>query len=561
MNQYENFRVLVKKVEGINLEDLNVLKKTISLCPECVLANNIKNMKIPALVFERNNKVWILKECPKHGVVKEVYWGDYEMYKRASKYADPGIKLENPEVKNPVDEVNCPDDCGLCFRHKSHTNLGNIVVTNRCDLSCWYCFFFAKEGEAIYEPNIEQIRMMLRRMKNQRPVPCNAVQLTGGEPALREDIIEIIKIAKEEGFEHIQFNTDGIEFSKNLQLVKKVREAGSTYGSIVTYLSFDGVTPETNLKNYWEMPDILENCRKAGLNIVFVPTVVGGVNDHELGKIVKFASGNIDIVRGVNFQPVSLVGRMTHKQREKQRITIPDVCRKLEEQTKGEISMEDFFTVPSIGSITNFVEAFKGKQQYRLSSHFSCGVGTYVFKERDKLIPITRFVDVEGLFDYLNELAEKIKNSRFKKTRKTISSLRLLWNIKKFVDEKKKPKGLSIAKLLSKAFKEGSFEDIAQFHKNALFIGMMHFMDPWNYDVDRVEKCCIHYAIPDGRIIPFCAFNVIPQVFRDKTQKEFSIPAKEWELKHGRKLKDDEYRRELNEEKKKKVREFYDKFI
>jgi uncharacterized radical SAM superfamily Fe-S cluster-containing enzyme len=561
MNQYEDFRVLVKKIEGMELEDLNILKKTVSLCPECVLSNNIKNMKIPALVFERNNKVWIIKECPKHGVVKEVYWGDYEMYKRASKYADPGIKLENPEIKKPVNEVNCPDDCGLCFRHKSHTNLGNIVVTNRCDLGCWYCFFFAKEGEAIYEPSLEQMRMMLRRMRNQRPVPCNAVQLTGGEPTLRGDIIEIINIAKEEGFEHIQFNTDGIEFSKDLQLVKKVREAGSTYGSIVTYLSFDGVTPETNPKNYWEMPDILENCRKTGLNIVFVPTVVGGVNDHELGKIVKFASGNIDIVRSVNFQPVSLVGRMTHKQREKQRITIPDVCRKLEEQTNGEITMEDFFTVPSIGSITNFVEAFKGTKQYRLSSHFSCGVGTYVFKERDKLIPITRFVDVEGLFAYLNELAEKIKNSRFKKTRKTISSLRLLWNIKKFVNEKKKPKGLSIAKLLSKAFEEGSFEDIAQFHKNALFIGMMHFMDPWNYDVDRVEKCCIHYAIPDGRIIPFCAFNVIPQVFRDKTQKEFSIPAKEWELKHGRKLNDDKYRRELNEEKKKKVREFYEKFI
>ena len=90
---------------------------------------------------------------------------------------------------------------------------------------------------------------------------------------------------------------------------------------------------------------------------------------------------------------------------------------------------------------------------------------------------------------------------------------------------------------------------------------MMHFMDLYNYDIDRVQKCCIHYAIPDGRIIPFCAFNVIPQVFRDKTQKEFSISAKEWEEVHKKKLKDDKYIRVLNEKKKKKIKNFYKKFI
>jgi hypothetical protein len=427
-------------------------------------------------------------------------------------------------------------------------------------LSCWYCFFFAKEGEAIYEPTLEQIRMMLRKMKNQKPVPCNAVQITGGEPTLRKDIVEIVKICKEEGYDHVQFNTNGIEFSKNLKLINDLKKAAGNKGSIIAYLSFDGLTPETNPKNYWEVPDILENCRRAGFQLVLVPTVIKGINDHELGDIIRFAFDNNDVIRGVNFQPVSLVGRMPRKEREKRRITIPDACRKIEEQTNGDISMEDFFTVPSTTSITNFIEAIKGQQKYRLSAHFACGVATYVFRDNNKMIPITRFVDVNGLFKYLNELSKNIKSSRFNKTGKTISSLKLLWDIRKFVDEKKKPKKLSIAKLLSNAFGRGNFSDVAEFQLSSLFVGMMHFQDLYNYDIDRVQRCCIHYAIPDGRLIPFCAFNVIPQVFRDKTQKEFSISAKEWEKKRGKKLVEEKYVRKLAGEKKQKVKEFYEKF-
>jgi uncharacterized radical SAM superfamily Fe-S cluster-containing enzyme len=468
---------------------------------------------------------------------------------------DSGIRLKNPEIKKPVNEINCPDDCGLCFKHKSHTNLGNIVLTNRCDLSCWYCFFFAKEGEAIYEPSLEQIRSMLRRLKNQRPVPCNAVQLTGGEPTLRDDLIDIVKIAREEGFDHVQLNTNGINIARNPKLIKDLKKAGVN----VLYLSFDGLTPETNPKNYWEIPDIIENCRKVkGLGIVLVPTIIGGVNDYEIGDMIRFGAANLDIIRSVNLQPVSLVGRMPHKQREKQRITTADVCRKIEEQTNGRIRMDDFYAIPSAARITNFVETLKGEPKYRLSAHFACGAATYVFVDNGDLIPVTRFIDVDGFLNYLEELTEKMKTQKFGKT---VSAIKLLWNIKKFIDQEKKPKDLNLTKLIVGALKGGDYSALSEFHYKTLFIGMMHFMDPWNYDVDRVERCCIHYTTPDGRTIPFCAFNVIPQVFRDKTQKEFSITAKEWEKKHGKKLKNDKYTRKIDTKKREEIKKFYKKFI
>jgi len=506
-------------------KDTHILRVTRSICPECIAEGKaLKDSKIDAVIYEEDGKVWIIKECPVHGTVKDLYWGDYEMYERARKFVDPGVKIMNPDIKKPIGEIACPDDCGLCAKHKTHTNLGNIVLTNRCNLSCWYCFFYAKKGEAIYEPSLSQIRKMLRHMKNLKPVAANAIQFTGGEPSLRDDIVEIMKIAREEGYDHVQFNTNGLDFARNFNLVKNLKEAGVN----VVYMSFDGVTPETNPKNYWEIPDALENCRKVDLNVVLVPTLINGVNDHEIGDMVRFATSNIDVVRSLNIQPVSLVGMMPHKKRAEQRITIPDVCRKIEEQTDGQITMDDFFTIPTASIITNFIEAMTGQPKYRLSSHFACGVATYVFKEGNKLIPITRFIDVYGVLEYLKEQTENIQKSKIKKLGKAISGVKLLLNLKKFIDEDRKPKGLDIGRIITSAITGASYDSLVEFHRKTLFIGMMHFMDLYNYDIDRVQRCCIHYAVPDGRIIPFCAFNVIPQVFRDKTQREFSIPPKEW---------------------------------
>jgi len=555
INDRETFE---RKISKLLNKNANVLRVTASICPECISeGKSIKESKLVAIIYEEDGKVWIIKECPEHGIVKDLYWGDYGMYETAKKFADPGIEILNPNVEKPEAEVSCPDDCGLCVKHKSHTNLGNIVLTNRCNLSCWYCFFYAKKGESIYEPSLTQIREMLRLMKNEKPVSANAIQFTGGEPTLRDDIIEIIKIAKEEGYDHVQFNTNGIEFARNPKLVEDLKKVGVG----IVYMSFDGVSPETNPKNYWEIPDALENCRKVGLNVVLVPTVIKGVNDHEIGDMIRFAAGNIDVVRSLNIQPVSLVGMMPRQMRDKQRITIPDICKKIEEQTNGEIKRDDFFTIPTASLITNFIEAMTGQPKYRLSAHFACGVATYAFKEDDKLIPITRFIDIPGLLEYLKKQTENIQKSKIKKLSKAISGAKLLLNIKKFIDKDKKPKELDIGKILTSAITGGDYNSLAEFHRKSLFIGMMHFMDLYNYDIDRVQRCCIHYAVPDGRIIPFCAFNVIPQVFRDKTQKEFSISVGKWEKRHGKKLEDDKFVRKISEEKRAEVKNFYKKFI
>jgi 7,8-dihydro-6-hydroxymethylpterin dimethyltransferase len=506
---------------------MNKIKDTRSLCPECIKI-------IPAEIFERDGKVWISKSCPEHGDFEELYWGDYEMYKKATRFAHDGKGIANPNSK---EESQCPMNCGLCKNHKSQTALGNIVVTNRCDLQCFYCFFYAKAMGYVYEPTKEQIRGMLRSMRNEKPVPCNAVQLTGGEPTSREDIVDIIKMAKEEGYDHIQLNTNGIRFSQSLEFAKKVKEAGVN----TLYLSFDGTTPQTNPKNHWEIPKILDNCRKADIGIVLVPTVINTVNDQDIGNIVNFGIKNIDIVRAVNLQPVSLVGKIAKADRKKFRITIPDVIKRLEEQTNGMITKEDFYPVPTVAPVTHFVEALLRRPQYELTSHPACGMATYIFLDGDKVVPLPRFVDIEGLLSYLDEKAQEIN----KGGNRMITSVKVLSKIGSFIDKEKQPKGLDLKSILFNALVKHNYDALGVFHHKSMLIGMMHFMDLYNYDIERVQRCCVHYAQPDGRIIPFCTFNPIPGPYRDAIQEKFSVSIPEWEKKTGKKLEDDLYKRKV----------------
>lgn len=359
---------------------------------------------------------------------------------------------------------------------------------------------------------------------------------TGGEPSMRNDIIEIIKMIKEEGVDHVQYNTNGIRFAHDPEFVRKVREAGIN----TVYLSFDGVTPKTNPKNHWEIPRVLENARKAGqMGIVLVPTIIKSVNDHEVGDIIRFGFKNMDVVRGVNYQPVSLVGRMPRKDREKFRITIPDVIKDIEKQTSGEISKDDFYPVPSMKAITDFVEALVKKPQYSLSTHFACGMATYVFEEEGKMIPITRFVDIEGLFEYLEEKAKELREGKSK----YVVGAKMLYKLNSFIDKKRSPKDFSLAKIIYNALIKHDYRALGVFHHRSLFIGMMHFQDKFNYDINRVMRCCIHYLTPEA-IIPFCAFNVIPEWYREKVQERYSVSIPKWEKETGRKLDNELYRRD-----------------
>jgi hypothetical protein len=268
--------------------------------------------------------------------------------------------------------------------------------------------------------------------------------------------------------------------------------------------------------------------------------VIKSVNDGELGEIVRFAERNMDAVRAVNFQPVSLVGRLSDSERSKLRITIPECIERLAEQTGGLISRDDWFPIPSCAPLPNFIEALTRRDQYELSVHFACGAATYVFKDPDRnsLVPITRFVDIPGLIEYLDEKQEEASSG----TNRYLVAAEVLTKIGSFIDREKQPRGLSFAKLITDAVVRHDYDSIGAFHKQSMLLGFMHFQDKFNHDEERLQRCNIHYINPDQRVIPFCAFNVIPEWYRDRIQQKYGMTVEKWEAASGKKLEDGLYR-------------------
>jgi 7,8-dihydro-6-hydroxymethylpterin dimethyltransferase len=487
-----------------------VIKKIKSLCPECLQI-------IDAEVYEDEDQIKIIKECADHGKFENTYWGNDELYKKASKYDYKGEGIENPQTFSGGE---CPSNCGLCQEHESHTILGLIDVTNRCNLRCPVCFANAAVSKSLYEPTYEEIRDMLQNLRNNQPVPTPAIQYAGGEPTVRKDLVDLIKLAKDIGFTHTQIATNGVKLAKNPSLAGELKEAGLN----TVYLQFDGITEEPYIKNRNRnlLPtklEAIENCRKVGLGIVLVPTLVKGVNDQQVGDIIRFAVDNIDIIRGINFQPVSFAGRTPADEVENQRVTIPDFEKLVEEQTESQIKIEDFYPASSVIPISEFIEAIDGKEQVTFTCHPHCGAATYIFIDDDKIIPVTQFIDVDNLFSLLTKSAEDIEKGGLTGKAKTIA--RATVGLPKTINTSKAPESIDIKKILTSVFRERSYSALGTFHKKSLLIACMHFMDPWNFDQDRVKRCVIHYAVPDGRIIPFCSMNTL---YRQEIEKKFAVP-------------------------------------
>ncbi len=334
---------------------------TKSICPECLLTNDEVRV-IDATVYEEDGKIMYKKSCPDHGEFVDVYWGDAEMFKRAQTYWYESVGLDNPRTETIE---GCPNDCGQCPQHQSHTALALLDVTNRCNLRCPICFANAAESGSVYEPTPEEVLEMMKNLRRNLPVPAPALQFAGGEPTVSKNLPQYIRWAKELGFRHVQIASNVIRIGNSLDYAKELVDAGLS----AIYMQFDGVTPEpylaargTNL-----LPvklQAIENCRKLGLDaVILVPTVVRGVNDDQLGRIVEFAVENRDVVRCVNFQPVSITGRIDYEQRQAMRITVPDVVHRIEEQTNGKIPISAWYPVPAMMPVGRALGLIKGVPQ------------------------------------------------------------------------------------------------------------------------------------------------------------------------------------------------------
>ncbi len=437
-----------------------ILRATESICPVC-------HRVIGASLYEEDGAVYIRKTCPEHGDFKDLFWSDYQLYRR---FETLDIRDTTAQHASP----DCPFACGLCPGHESSTVLGIVDVTQRCNLNCPVCFAGCGNGDK--EPTAEELKAIIDRLASTNAA---GIQFSGGEPTIRDDLPELIAYARRR-FEHVEVDTNGLRMAESADYCRAIESAGTS----VVYLQFDGVNDGVYEKlrgrSLFELKKrAIENHRKAGPKpaIVLVPTLVRGVNDDQIGAIIRFAIENSDIVRGVNFQPISFCGRTHYRANE--RITVPDVINSIEAQT-GLLHRDDFFP-PSIMSL---MLTTIGKPA--VGCHFACGAFSYLVINDGSAEPITSYVDME-------RLAAVYKAERRIPLTAALRSIRLEFMKKLFVS----------------LLKSRAYKDLSSMHFKLIFIGIMHFMDSYNFDLARLRRCVIHYGLPDGRIVPFCSYNNI----------------------------------------------------
>lgn len=492
-------------------------KTTESLCPECLQV-------IEARLFEERGAVYMEKTCAEHGEFRDKIYSDARLYLKMEQFEFGDNRgLENPQIPGAA---KCPDDCGMCSLHTSHTVLSNVDLTNRCNLTCPVCFANANVAGYLYEPSFEQLRGMLRVLREQRPVPNRVVQFSGGEPTIYPRFHDAVRMAAEMGFTHIQVATNGILFA-DLEFAERAQEAGLH----TLYLQFDGVTDDVYLRTRGvplmeKKLAAIENCRKAGLKIVFVPTIVRGVNDHQIGEMIRLAIDNIDCVSGFSFQPVCFTGRINRRELEQKRYTQSDLAHDVARQTGLTDTYEDWFPLSCTSPFSKLLSGLQNYNRPNLTSHPHCAIGTYLYvdTETKQAVPITRFFDMPAMLREIDLLAREAKSARIK----LFSKISAWQKLRKFYRPEFAPRGLTFERFLQTLqgmtdHRYGRGQGDGTFTYKTLLVAGMHFMDAYNYDIERVKRCVIHYSAPDGRVYPFCTYNSGP-CYREKIERRFSVP-------------------------------------
>ncbi len=487
-----------------------------SICPLCL-------KRIPMRIYEEDGVIYLEKECPDHGKFEDVYWGDAELYKWFYKKWNVA-KFFGNGLENPLTDVirGCPFDCGLCPQHKTYTILGIIDVTNRCNMACPICFAYAGAVNYVYEPTYQQIVDMIKLFRSNSPWPANALQFSGGEPTLRNDLPDLVKEAKRAGISHVEVNTNGLRLAEDIEYFKKLLESGMD----TLYLQFDGLREYRELRGRTDLfpikQRVIENARRIGLrSIVLVVTLAKGINDKDLGDIVRYAVKNSDVVRCINIQPISMAGRAKKEEMRKLRITIPDAIKLIEEQTNGAISRWDWRPVNWPVPIAKGMEVLMNKIYPEFTIHPHCGAATFIVVDNGGYKPITKYVDVDKFADVFWTVY--YLGVKGKRTRAKMEMLKLLPMIKSSL----------IRDLIKNVLTKGSYEALGALMHRMIMIGIMHFQDVWNMDIARLQRCAIHYATPDGKIRPFCTYN---SIYRDKIEKQFAIPIEEWVKRTGKRI-------------------------
>ena len=512
-------------------------RETDSLCPVCVrearqeildgkkdvsVLLNEKVGEIRATILERDGKILMVKDCPLHGHFEDVMAMDTAFFKHLEEvFPGRDIRAHNDEKLH---------NHGSSTVKHGRGSVLTVDLTNRCNMMCDPCFMDANQVGFVHELTWEDIKQVLDNAITIKPRRQMSVQFSGGEPTISPHFLDAVRYARKVGYNSVQAATNGIEFAKDPAFAKQAAEAGLRYA----YLQFDGIGNAANAhRRVGNLFDVklraIENLHAAGVDIVPVITIVNGVNNEQVGRVIEFALDNPSTINFLSFQPVSFTGRdeeITPERRAAQRYTLSHLAHDVKNQTGLGEPIRDWFPISFMSTFTDWADVVHGPEtpwgQLTCGCHPNCGIGMAVMidKETKEAVPVTAFLKAEqlakdvarvndaGRGHFLSVAGMALAVMRNYDPFKAPTHFKLIDLLRKFDKTFGATKGAQKGKY-GKVEGDRTTDDIAKRRSdrwNFLFIAGMWFQDLFNYDFRRTEMCIIPYATQQGEI-SFCAYN------------------------------------------------------
>ncbi len=536
-----------------SLPELDIPRSTTSLCPVCIrdvrgriaagelgpdALRRSQPGQIPARILERNGCIVMEKECPVHGHFEETL-STNPAFTRRIEQLFPGR-----DIDSSADRLH---DHGPSSIRYGRGGVLTIDLTNRCDMMCNPCFMNANQVGYVHELTFDEVKQLIDSALTIRPKRQVSIQFSGGEPTLSPIFLESIAYARQVGYFSVQAATNGIRFAQDAGFAAKAAEAGLR----IAYLQFDGVGEAANahrkVPNLFEVKlRAIENLYQAGIDVVLVVTVVRTINDHHVGRVIKFAAENADKLSFVAFQPVSFTGRdedIDEERRLRERYTLSQLAEDVHRQTGVLDPLRDWFPLSAVGAAADVTDLIKGPAAewgtLKCACHPDCGIATglMVNKRTKSWAPLPRMLDTERFFA---DAALIGRSGRGPFLTRLLVALALLRNYRPAYA----PEGFRLRDLVKKFDKQsgGALGGKLGAKDNAnrkgdewliLFVAGMWFQDLWNYDFRRTEMCLIPYATPVGEI-SFCAYNTGIGWRQIVEATRHNPTVAEWHREHGR---------------------------
>ncbi len=456
---------------------------TKGMCPHC-------RKLVDGTRIIRGGKVYMRKQCPAHGRSEALISGDAEWFLKSLTYIKPGsVPLKHStEVSR-----GCPQDCGLCPDHEQHSCLPIIEITNHCNLECPICIVQNRNN---YNMTRQEFANVIDGLIEKEGT-LDTLNLSGGEPTMHPRFLEFLDIAKRPQISRISISTNGIEVARSMDFCRELARRNAYVNLQLDALSnpelrvLRGTGDQEGLKRR-----ALANLEKAGVRTTIVSTVARGVNDANIGDCVKLLFKN-DFILSLMFQPAAYTGYggahfAPHDPLDV--ITIPDIVRCCEEQTQGMLRKSDFYPLPC--------------------SHPSCFGLTYLLKTDAGYMPFPRFIDFDRYMDAISNRGTVRPDASLEGAIR--ESIDCLWSGSGQVPDSDEIL-VSLKRLIRLMYPPDrvlELEERMHIGEDAVKTIFIHaFMDEHTFEVDRIKKCCTHYALPDGRLMPGCAYNMF---FRHK---------------------------------------------